>query len=56
MLVKNFWVQSSVAVADCFGISCGTRPWLADEVKWEAPNADEGLALSTILYERDAPP
>jgi hypothetical protein len=56
MLVKDFWVQSSVAVADCFGISCGTRPWLADEVKRKAFNADEGLELSTILYERDAPP
>lgn len=53
--MKEFWAQSSVAVADCFGVSCGTRSWLADEVKLEALNVEEGVELSTILYERNAP-
>jgi hypothetical protein len=55
MYMKDFWAESCVAVADCFGISCRTRPWLADEVKWEALDVLEGIELSTILYERDVP-
>jgi hypothetical protein len=51
--MRDFWVEACVAVADYFGITCCTRPWLADEVKWEALDVREGFDLSLILYERD---
>jgi hypothetical protein len=53
--MKAFWVESCVTVADVFGISCGTQPWLADEVKWEALSVQHGLDLSFTKHECEAP-
>jgi hypothetical protein len=31
--MKDFYGKSAVEVAQFFGVSCGARPWLADNVK-----------------------
>jgi hypothetical protein len=56
VFLKDCHGQATVEVAQCFGISCGTRPWLADEVKWEALDAEEGAEGLATRNERDAPP
>jgi hypothetical protein len=56
IFMKDFYGKSAVEVVQFFAVSCGTRPWLADYVKWKPLGAQEGLDLLDTRNERDAPP